>query len=136
LVTTIGDVVMFVAEDPDVALQIALELTDRTRQDEVLPRARAGMACGPALSREGDYYGAVVNLAHRLVEIARPQSVIVSAELASALEGHDGFVFQRLRSRRIRGIGRVEIYVAGTAARPAPSDRGSTGGAEGKFDGS
>ena len=70
LVKTIGDEVMFVAEEPEVALQIALELTDRTRQDEVLPRARAGMACGPALAREGDYYGAVVNLAHRLVEIA------------------------------------------------------------------
>ena len=86
LVKTIGDEVMFVAEEPEIALQIALELTDRTRQDEVLPRARAGMACGPALAREGDYYGAVVNLAHRLVEIARPQSVIVGAELADALD--------------------------------------------------
>jgi adenylate cyclase len=133
LVKTIGDEVMFVAEDPEVALQIALELTDRTRQDEVLPRARAGMACGPALAREGDYYGAVVNLAHRLVEIARPQSVIVSAELATALDGHDGFTFQRLRSRRIRGIGRVELYVAGAADRPEPTDRESAAGPEGKF---
>ena len=32
--------------------------------------------------------GAVVNLAHRLVEIARPQSIIVSAELAHALTDH------------------------------------------------
>jgi len=39
----------------EIALQIALELTDRTRHDEVLPRARAGLACGPALGREGDY---------------------------------------------------------------------------------
>ena len=134
LVKTIGDEVMFVAEEPDVALQIALELTDRTRQDEVLPRARAGMACGPALAREGDYYGSVVNLAHRLVEIARPQSIIVSAELAAALDGHDGFTFQRLRSRRIRGIGRVEIYVAGAATRPEPADRASAAGPEGKFE--
>src|SRR5262249_49423130 len=40
LVKTIGDEVMFVAEEPAVALQIALELTDRTHEDEVLPRAR------------------------------------------------------------------------------------------------
>jgi adenylate cyclase len=133
LVKTIGDEVMFVAEDPEVALQIALELTDRTRQDEVLPRARAGMACGPALAREGDYYGAVVNLAHRLVEIARPQSIIVSAELATALDGHDGFTFQRLRSRRIRGIGRVEIYAAGAAPVRDPVDQASSPGTEGKF---
>jgi adenylate cyclase len=135
LVKTIGDEVMFVAEDPEVALQIALELTDRTRQDEVLPRARAGMACGPALSREGDYYGAVVNLAHRLVEIARPQSIIVSAELATALEGRDGFTFQRLRSRRIRGIGRVEIYAARATVPPEEIDQASGPGAEGKFGG-
>ena len=137
LVKTIGDEVMFVAEDPEIALHIALELTDRTRQDEVLPRARAGMARGPALAREGDYYGAVVNLAHRLVEIARPESVIVSAELAHALMGRDVFAFQRLRSRRIRGIGRVEIYVAGAATPPPPpepADRASADSVEGKFE--
>ena len=33
VVKTLGDEVLFVAEQPDVALQIALELTDRTRQD-------------------------------------------------------------------------------------------------------
>jgi adenylate cyclase len=133
LVKTIGDEVMFVAEAPEVALQIALELTDRTRQDEVLPRARAGLACGPALAREGDYYGAMVNLAHRLVEIARPQSIIVSAELAASLEGNEAFTFQRLRSRRIRGIGRVEIYVAGATAVADPTDPTSTRHSEGKF---
>jgi adenylate cyclase len=134
LVKTIGDEVMFVAEVPEIALQIAIELTDRTRHDEVLPRARAGLACGPALGREGDYYGAAVNLAHRLVEIARPQSVIVSAELAAALDGHDGFTFQRLRSRRIRGIGRVEIFVASASTSPEPVDQATTSGVEGKFE--
>ena len=112
LVKTIGDEVMFVTEDPDVGLRVALALTARTGRDDVLPRARAGLAFGPALAREGDYYGAVVNLAHRLVEIARPSSVIVSAELALALEGDASFAFQRLRSRRIRGIGKVEIFAA------------------------
>jgi adenylate cyclase len=130
LVKTIGDEVMFVAEEPAIALQVALELTDRTRQDEVLPRARAGAACGPALAREGDYYGAVVNLAHRLVEIARPQSIIVSAELAGALADDERFAFQRLRSRRIRGIGRVEIYVASATGTTGP-DPGIDGGSGG-----
>jgi adenylate cyclase len=131
LVKTIGDEVMFVAEQPAVALQIALELTDRTHADEVLPRARSGVACGPALAREGDYYGAVVNLAHRLVEIARPQSVIVSAELATALADDDRFAFQRLRSRRIRGIGRVEIYVASATGVTRPGSPGIVDGSGG-----
>lgn len=112
LVKTIGDEVMFVTEDPEIALRVAHALTERTGIDDVLPRARAGLAFGPALAREGDYYGAVVNLAHRLVEIARPSSAVVSAEFAGALTGRHAFTFHRLRSRRIRGIGRVEIYAA------------------------
>ena len=121
LVKTIGDEVMFVSEDPEVGLQVALALTARTGRDDVLPRARAGVAFGPALAREGDYYGSVVNLAHRLVELGRPSSVIVSAELAGALGSHANFAFQRLRSRKLHGLGRVEIYVAsesGAAADP------------------
>ncbi|MGZ4676119.1 MAG: adenylate/guanylate cyclase domain-containing protein [Acidimicrobiia bacterium] len=116
LVKTIGDEVMFVAEDPAAVLQVALALTDRTRHDELLPRARAGLAFGPALAREGDYYGTVVNLAHRLVEIARPMSVIVAADLVTAVGDRPEFSFARLRSRRIRDIGRVEIYAV--SARP------------------
>ncbi len=124
LVKTIGDEVMFVAEDPEIALRVAHALTERTGVDDVLPPARAGLAFGPALAREGDYYGAVVNLAHRLVEIARPSSAVVSAEFAGALSSRDAFSFHRLRSRRIRGIGRVEIYAA--RQRVAENDASET----------
>jgi hypothetical protein len=36
--------------------------------------------------------------------------VVVSAEMRAALEDRPDFEFNRLRSRRIRDIGRVEIY--------------------------
>ena len=127
LVKTIGDEVMFVTEDPEVGLRVALALSART--DDMLPRGRAGVAFGPALAREGDYYGSVVNLAHRLVELARPSSVIVAAELATALEPSTAFAFQRLRSRRIRGIGKVEIYAATELVETA--DSGADGGPRG-----
>ncbi len=119
LVKTIGDEVMFVAENPEIAVRVALALTDRTGSDDVLPPARAGVSFGPALAREGDYYGSVVNLAHRLVEIARPGSVIVSAEVAATLEASPEVGFTRLRSRKIRDIGRVEIYLATPQATAA-----------------
>ena len=122
LVKTIGDEVMFVTEDPEVGLRVALALTARTGTDDVLPRARAGLAFGPALAREGDYYGSVVNLAHRLVELGRPSSVIVAAELAGALSENSEFAFARLRSRRIRGIGKVEIYAATAVADASGAD--------------
>lgn len=131
LVKTIGDEVMFVTEDPEVLVNVALELTARTGPDGGLPPARAGVAVGPALAREGDYYGGVVNLAHRLVEIARPGTVVAAAEVAEVLDPHDRFQFRRIRSRKIRGIGRVELFavadVGPDADRESEPDPATTG---------
>ena len=110
LVKTIGDEVMFVADEPQVAAAIALRLTERTGDDELLPDARAGLAAGSVLSREGDYYGSVVNLAHRLVELARPGTVVVSDTVHHALAEDPAFAWSRMRVRRIRDIGRVETW--------------------------
>jgi adenylate cyclase len=111
VVKMIGDEVMFVTERPAAAARIALKLSERSAVDEVLPEARAGLACGPVVAHEGDYYGPVVNLASRLVELARPGSVLTSEEMHGALADDESFGFQRLRSRKIRDIGRVEIWL-------------------------
>jgi adenylate cyclase len=111
VVKMIGDEVMFVSEDTGAAAQIALRLTERSAVDDVLPEARAGLACGPVVSYEGDYYGPVVNLASRMVELARPGSVLASEELHEVLRDDNAFRFDRLRSRRLRDIGRVEVWL-------------------------
>jgi adenylate cyclase len=110
IVKTIGDEVMFITEDPAVAASIALRLAEASTQDEVLPDARAGLAYGPVLSREGDYFGQVVNLASRLTELAFPRTVLVSSDLAAALDGLPQFSVRRLSRRRVRGIGRIDVY--------------------------
>jgi adenylate cyclase len=76
----------------------------------LLPPARAGLACGSVVTREGDYFGPVVNLASRLVEIAKPGSVIASDDVHVTLAEDPAFAWKRLRPRRIRDIGRVEIW--------------------------
>ncbi len=118
VVKTIGDEVMFVAADTASAARIALRLTERSAVDELLPEARAGLASGTVLAQEGDYYGPVVNLASRLVELARPGSVLASGELHADLADDPSFTWQRLRSRRIRDIGRVEIWALERAEQP------------------
>ena len=120
VVKTIGDEVMFVAADNADAGLIALRLTERSAVDELLPEARAGLAGGTVLAQEGDYYGPVVNLASRLVELARPGSVLVSSELHAALADDPAFAWQRLRSRRIRDIGRVEVWALERAEQHVP----------------
>jgi adenylate cyclase len=110
VVKTIGDEVMFVALVPGDAARIALRLTERSAVDELLPEARAGLAIGSVLAQEGDYYGPVVNLASRLVEQARPGTSLASGELRDALADDPQFSWHRLRSRRLRDIGRVEVW--------------------------
>jgi adenylate cyclase len=65
---------------------------------------------GSLLAREGDYFGPVVNLASRLTDLARPGHVLASAELAAALPPATGFVARRLGVRRLRDIGRVDVF--------------------------
>jgi adenylate cyclase len=118
VVKTIGDEVMFVTVDPAGAARIASRLTERSAVDEVLPEARAGLAYGSVLAQEGDYYGPVVNMASRLVELGRPGSVLASSELRDALGDDPTFLWQRLRSRRIRDIGRTEVWALERAEQP------------------
>lgn len=110
IVKTIGDEVMFIADQPATGAHIALALSAASTRDPVLPQARAGLAVGSVLSREGDYFGAVVNLASRLTRLAFPGTVLVSSEVAAALEHDDGFRLRRITRQRVRGIGRLQVY--------------------------
>src|SRR5262249_53162457 len=82
---------------PGDAAEIALRLTAPDRDRKGLPALRVGMAAGRVLTRFGDVYGPVVNLAARLTSLAKPGTALVDAELAAAL-GADGR--HRLEHRR------------------------------------
>jgi class 3 adenylate cyclase len=57
-----------------------------------------------------------------MVELARPGSVLASEELHEVLREDDAFRFDRLRSRRLRDIGRVEVWLLeGTRATEQPA---------------
>jgi adenylate cyclase len=109
IVKTIGDEVMFVTDTEVAAAEIAVGLTERSTGDELLPDTRAGIAAGPLVAREGDYFGPVVNLAARLTELARPGTVLAPADVGASLQRHPGFSVRRIPPRRVRDIGRVEV---------------------------
>jgi adenylate cyclase len=108
----IGDEVMFVVDDVGAATETALALAEAYADDEVLSDVRVGLGYGDVLAREGDYYGPVVNLASRIVNIAFPGSVLVSESVHSALAGDPRFVFHQLRPRNLKDIGRVRTWRA------------------------
>jgi adenylate cyclase len=82
VVKLIGDEVMFAAVDPGAACDIALTLVERLCCDsQATPRG--GLAYGEVLLRGGDYYGPIVNLAARLAELAVPNELLVTPEVAA-----------------------------------------------------
>jgi adenylate cyclase len=110
VVKTIGDEVMFVHDHPVQACHTALVLASRYREDEALSDVRVGLAWGPVLERDGDVYGHTVNLASRIVSVAYPGSVIVSAELKDAVSPNDELAFTSLRSHYLKDIGRIPLW--------------------------
>jgi adenylate cyclase len=109
-VKLIGDEAMFAFADPRAACEAALRLTEGLADDPTLPPVRTGIAWGDVLSRDGDHYGPVVNLAARIVRIARPGTVLVSRELEAAVG--DAYRIVPIPPRRLRGFeGRVPVAV-------------------------
>lgn len=111
LVKTIGDEVMFSTPSPVIAVRIALRLAGDERRGPLTPDVRAGVAFGPVVSRWGDEFGPVVNLASRLVNIALPGAVLVSEELRHELKDDPALQWRALRARRLKGLGRVPAWV-------------------------
>ena len=111
VVKTLGDAVLFVADDVVGAAEVALETVAAHEQDESLPEVRAGLALGPVLTRLGDVFGEPVNLASRLTDEARPSSVLVDRAVAEALADDPSYRLQRLSQRTVRGYRALRPHV-------------------------
>jgi adenylate cyclase len=112
VVKMIGDEVMFVVPTADSAAQIGLSLAEAYSDDDLLSDVRVALAVGPVLVKDGDYYGPVVNLASRLVNVAHPGTVLVSDEFRNELaaEGVRGIDTRPLRTRNLKDLGRVQMW--------------------------
>ena len=86
VVKLIGDEVMFVALEPEDACEIALALVDRFAEADSNVTPRGGLAVGEILTRGGDYYGSVVNLASRIADLAVPNEILVTPDLRERAE--------------------------------------------------
>lgn len=117
VIKMIGDEVMFASEPAQMG-EIALSLSE-TFSSPDLPSVRVGAASGRVVAQSGDLYGPVVNLAARATVAAFPGSVLISPPLAEALQGDERYQIKRLRPRRLKGIGMVELRVLRRATRRA-----------------
>ena len=107
VIKTLGDSVLFVVGDPQVAVDIAADIVDQIGSDPALPDVHVGLATGPVLMRLGDVYGSPVNLASRLTGVARRNRVICDLATADVLRDVRGYSQRRLAERALRGFGMV-----------------------------
>jgi adenylate cyclase len=120
IIKTIGDELLFVADDPAAIALIGLELTEEADRDEGFPEIRVGLAWGPALARLGDVLGPVVNVASRLTSMSRPGRVLVDRCLADELEKDEQVRLRRLRRTSVRGYRKLEPWSLRRASERDP----------------
>ena len=117
VVKMIGDEVMFAVDDVKAGVEIALRLADAYSADDELQDVRVALSCGAVLQLQGDLYGPPVNLASRIVGIARPRSVVVSEGVHEHLADDRDYEWRSLRPRTFKGLGRVPVWRVRHAGR-------------------
>jgi adenylate cyclase len=129
LIKTLGDEVLYAADDAGIAAEIALRLIETMSNDETMPELRVGMAFGTVTTRMGDVFGSTVNLASRLTSIAPKDAVLVDGAMAEELARSGAapvsekeaeaaadesaayrFALQPMWQRPVRGLGVVEPW--------------------------
>ncbi|MGQ0805335.1 MAG: adenylate/guanylate cyclase domain-containing protein [Actinomycetota bacterium] len=112
IVKLIGDEVMFTALDAPSACDIALTLFETLGEHRAVT-PRGGLAIGELITRAGDYYGPVVNLASRIGDQAVPDEILVSTDVRSEVVKADarGYHFDPAGRRMLKGFDEpVEVF--------------------------
>jgi adenylate cyclase len=110
VVKTVGDGVLFTAADGVAAVEIGLDLPTAWDADD-RPPLRVGAAYGRVLTRLGDVYSPVVNLASRLTSLARPGTVLVDRELAQWLRDRPEYKVRPLHRVSVRGYDHLQPWL-------------------------
>lgn len=87
LVKTIGDAVMLASPDPAAAVAAARAIVAAVAAEPDFPEVRVGVHVGPAVARDGDFFGATVNLAARVASHARGGQIVGTRALLEHLPG-------------------------------------------------
>jgi len=77
-VKALGDGIMLRCADPAAAVRLGLRIVEELEVDPGFPPVRVGIHSGPAIGRDGDWYGRTVNVAARLCAVAPGGEVLVS----------------------------------------------------------
>jgi adenylate cyclase len=109
-VKTIGDEVMIRTADPARAVELGVKIVDELAFHGS-PPVRVGMHSGPAVKRDGDWFGSTANLASRVADAAKPGEVLLTDETRRQLGEGDGFELEERGARYFKHVPRlIPVY--------------------------
>jgi adenylate cyclase len=112
-VKTIGDALMLRIPDPGQAILLGLHITHGLMPGHGAPAVRVGLHHGGAVERDGDYFGATVNLAARVSGIATGGEVLVTAQTAALVPELEGVFYEPRGRTALRNVREpVELFAA------------------------
>jgi adenylate cyclase len=112
-VKTIGDALMLSIPEPGPAVLLGLRITHELMLGHGAPAVRVGLHHGPAVERDGDYFGAAVNLAARVSAEASGGEVLLTGHTAAMAPQLEGILYEPRGRRTLRNIREpVELFAA------------------------
>jgi adenylate cyclase len=112
-VKTIGDAILVRIPDPAQAIRLGLRITHELMRGHGAPAVRVGLHHGPAAERNGDYFGAAVNLAARVSAEATGGEVLVTGHTAALAPALEGIYYEPRGRHALRNVREpVELFAA------------------------
>ena len=103
-VKTIGDALMLRIADPPQAVLLGLWIALDVLRGHRAPAVRVGLHHGPAIERDGDYFGAAVNLAARVSAAATGGEVLLTGQTAALAQDIEGVRYESRGQSVLRNI--------------------------------
>jgi adenylate cyclase len=113
LIKTIGDAVLVTSPDPAAGLAWVEKLLTQAAEDPRFPSLRAGLHHGAAVLKEGDVFGAAVNLAARVAAEAHAGEVLAT-ELVATVAKESGIPVAELGDVLLKNVrGSIALFSIG-----------------------
>jgi adenylate cyclase len=104
VIKTIGDAVMARHDDPAEAVRLGLTAAHDVMAGHGFPAVRVGMHHGPAICRDGDWFGGTVNIAARVAAVAGGGEVLVTEAVRDGAAGLEEVEFESRGEHRMRNV--------------------------------
>lgn len=112
-VKTIGDAILLRIPDPGEAVELGLHIAHDVMRGHGAPAVRVGLHHGSAVERDGDYFGAAVNLAARVSAEASGGEVLVTGHTAALAPSVEGVYYEPRGRHALRNVREpVELFAA------------------------